>query len=63
MVTRSKAEAESNELPVWEKLFRMLLNEEANERRASVSLDADNCHSGRTAEPIFSKKPPSHWKP
>ena len=39
-MTRSKAEAESDELPVLEKAFGMLPNEDANERRI-----AKNCHS------------------
>ena len=55
MATRSKAEAESDELPVWEKLFKMLLNVEADEQHVS-SLDADNYHSGCTVGTYIFKK-------
>jgi hypothetical protein len=40
----------------------MLPNVEANEQRASVSLDAENCHSGRTVGACIFKNFPSHLK-
>jgi hypothetical protein len=38
MVARGKANAGNNEFPIWEKVFGMLPNEEANKQHVLVNV-------------------------
>jgi hypothetical protein len=52
----SKAEAVSNELPVWEVVIGMLPDVEVGGVRASLPLVAGTFHSGRTVATKDSQK-------
>ena len=52
---KSKAEAVSSELPVWEAVIGMLPDMEVHDVHASLSLVAGTCHFWHTVATAFSK--------